>query len=144
MSNYPIHRVGELGIGVAAALGLFDPPKELDEKLLARVIRELANDINDLRYRMFLKALAAALDDPEAEMRLTLKMSRRGRVRTGGMVPRAFVIGPYVEKMVKSGWKKEAAVQQAMTAMKVSRSTVLRSCSEYKKLRLVFKDDPSV
>lgn len=69
----------ELNTGIAAALGLFDPPDTVDEKLLASVLRQVANESDDLGGSLFLRALADAFDNPNAALRLTLGKGRRGR-----------------------------------------------------------------
>lgn len=125
----------ELNTGIAAALGLFDPPETVDEKLLASVLRQVTNESDDLGGSLFLRALADAFDNPDAAFRLTLGKGRRGRPSDDKKVQRALAVGARVERLVRDGWKKEAAVHAAMGDFKLSRSAVLRSCAEYKKLR---------
>lgn len=125
---------------IAAALNLFDPPEVVDEALLAKVLRGIAFDLSALGHSLFLRALADALDHPKAEMKLTLSRGRRGRPGDKTKIERALAIGPFVARLVKRGWKKEAAVQQAMSQWRLSRAAVLRSCSEYRQLRPLVAD----
>lgn len=125
----------DLPSGIAAALGLFDPPESLNEALLARVLRDIATRSDEIGDALFLRALADACDNTLAERRLTLGRLRRGRPQSSLKVDQALSIGTLVEQLVGQGWKKEAAVHEAMSAKKLSRSAVLRACAEYKKLR---------
>lgn len=126
----------DLSSGVAAALSLFDPPEQIDEALLAQVLREVARDCDRLGHTLFLRALADALDHPSAAQRLRLGNSRRGRPPGKSQtLNRALTVGPLVFARLSRGWKKEAAVQDVMTALGMSRSAVLRCCSEYERLR---------
>lgn len=125
----------ELSVGIAAALNLFDPPEIVSEALLARVLRGIASEVADLGHSLFLRALADAFDHPKAKQRLTLSRARRGRPSDISKVERALAIGPFIERLVTRGWKKEAAVQQAMSELRLSRAAILRSCAEYKRLR---------
>jgi len=131
----------ELGVGVAAALNLFDPPEDVDEALLARVLRGIAVNSDELGDALFLRAMADALDNPAAKRRLTLNNARAGRPPdTTGKFERALLIGGRVESLVGAGWKKEAAIQQVMSDLSLSRSAILRSCSEYRNWRPLMDD----
>jgi len=126
----------DLRTGAAAALGTLNPPDKIDEQLLAEILRAISGNV-DLGESLFLRALADSLDNTAAEIRLTLTRGRRGRPGSDEKIQKALNVGPFVEALVRRGWKKEAAVQQAMTKLGFSRSAVLRSCAEYKKLRPV-------
>ena len=115
-----------LDAGVAAALGLFDPPERIDENLLARVLRQMTGEVDSLGASLFLRALADALDNPQAELRLKLGKRGRGRPSDKAAVEKALATGARVTLLVNEGWKKEAAVQQVMSGTGLSRSAVLR------------------
>src|SRR5438094_551359 len=66
----------DLSSGVAAALGLFDPPAKIDEAMLARVLRKAAAESDELGNALFLRAMADAFDHPSAPLRLRLGKSR--------------------------------------------------------------------
>jgi len=124
----------ELSVGIAAVLNLFDPPEVVDEAILARALREVASESSDLGQSLFLRALADSFDHPKALQKLTLSRGRRGRPTDERKVQRALGIGRFIEVLVRQGWKKEAAVQQVMSKLQLSRAAVLRSCSEYNRL----------
>lgn len=124
----------QLNTGIAAALGLFEPPDLVDEVLLASVLREVSSTCDVMGSQLFLRAMADALDNPSAALRLTLGKGRRGRPADTKKIERALEVGAQVTNLVREGWKKEAAVQEAMSALGLSRSAVLRSCAEYESL----------
>lgn len=131
----------DLSSGVAAALDLFDPPDQIDEALLARVLRQIADEGDSLGHSLFLRSVADALDHPNADRRLRLGKAKRGRpADRSAALDRAMLIGPIVARRVARGWKKEAAVQEVMSGLHLSRSAVLRSCAEYDRLRPIFNE----
>jgi hypothetical protein len=131
----------DLTSGIAAAMGWFDPPEVLDGVVLAKAIRTVAEATDELGHMLLLRSIADALDHPHAERRLRLVKAKPGRPESRERFERAMVVGPVVARLVLSGMKKEAAIQQAMSEYRLSRSAVVRSSSEYEEYRRVF--DPA-
>lgn len=128
----------DLAVGIAATFDWFDAPKVVDEALLARAIRQVVTECDDLGYSLLLRSVADALDHPNALRRLRLGRAKSGRPNSGELFDRALMVGPYVTKRLREGVKKESAIQEAMDDFGLSRSAVMRSTSDYEKYRLVF------
>jgi hypothetical protein len=121
----------ELRLGIAIARDDFDLTEKIDEATLADALR---HDARALDYPHLLRAVADALDSPDAEYRLRLVRTRRGRpVSRNGEADlrRAY----FVEwRMRQARIPLKAAVMDAMDQFSCSRATVFRSLKRHREL----------
>ena len=87
--------------GIAAARDSYELPDAIDEKLLASLVRKARDQVEDLGVRLFLAALADALDHENAPLRLSLKQKRRGQFKSPAKQWQQFERDHYIEILVK-------------------------------------------
>ncbi len=125
-------RSDELRVGIAIARNEFDLVEKLDEKELADALR---HDARELEYPHLLLAVADALDNPEAEFRLRLVRSGRGRPKANNSEMHSRCAS-FVEWRVRhADIPLKAAVMDAMEQFDCSRATVFRALKRHHYLK---------
>jgi hypothetical protein len=122
----------DLSSGIAAFHNLAEYGAPINEDLLARLLREVAANVENHGTSLFLRALSDALDHPGATQRLRFGKAKRGRPSDKTKVERSMALGAFVASRLDLGWKKEAALHLAMDEFAVSRSAAIRAHSAYK------------
>lgn len=136
MKKRPPH----LQIWTAVTLEELPPYGDLTEARIAAALRNIAAENKRLGHHAFLVELAHALDNPDSAWRLRLTRSERGKpADVDARLNRAMLLGPLVKELVDAGWKKEAAVQQAMSQLGWSRAQVMRGLSDWTRLQKPLK-----
>lgn len=125
-----------LQIWTAVVLEELPPYGDLTPTRLAEALRKVAALNKRGVAFAFLLEMAKALESPDTGWSLKLGLAKRGKPPDlAGRFERARSVGALVDELVSTGCKKEAAVQEAMTAFGLSRSQVMRSLSDWRRLK---------
>ena len=100
--------------GIAATCGTLDYPQTITEGLLASLVRHARGQVDDLGTRLFLAALADALDHEDAPVRLHLKQAKRGQISSPPKRWRQFERDHYIERLVKDLSVKEPQLESVI------------------------------
>jgi hypothetical protein len=129
----------DLRVGIAITRDEFDLVEKLTEAELADALRHQARE---LEFPQLLLAIADALDNPEAPLRLKLVRAKRGQPGNKGGAIGNLHIAEYVRSRLKDGVKQEAAVAEIRGHLGISRATAMKALAEGRKL-LSFVDELS-
>lgn len=113
-----------LRVGIAITRNEFNLVEKLTEAELADALRY---DARKLKFPDLLLAVADALDNPEAPIRLKLVRAKRGKPRKDGEAMRNQRIAEYVRARLKEGVKQEAVVAEVQAHFGFSRATAMKA-----------------
>ena len=115
----PLERVRECAVELQRQLG------ELGQSLHQR--DDLASESVVSATRFFLITLAELLDENgTSEFKATISRRKRGKpINKSARARKGNRAAGIVERLVKSGWKQEAALQQAVTDTELSRAEIM-------------------